>query len=327
VTRGGATRPISRDSWLSIARRSPEATFFHTPLWHDIARAAWPSYRDDSGVLELRGRREIVLPTLVTGSRLRGVFRRAISTFAWCYGGPFAETPLTKDEQLAAQRSMLGLRTGTLTLIGNVLAPNAAWLPAFKLTPLTTRVLDLDRDFDRVLKGFSKGHKAAYTKGLRLGLRLRRASTSDDVDRYFALYQRSLDRWGDKASSRYPKRLFETILALSQAQPEHVALWLVERDGEAMAGGICFYWNEHAVYWHGVMDERFQAESPSNTLVGEMIRDAGERGYRLFDFNPSGGHEQVTAFKRRFGTREVEFSRGDYASPALRIFDRLRKRI
>jgi hypothetical protein len=38
-----------------------------------------------------------------------------------------------------------------------------------------------------------------------------------------------------------------------------------------------------------------------NLLMAEAIRDASLRGYRWFDFNPSGGHAGVQDFKRRFG--------------------------
>jgi hypothetical protein len=38
-----------------------------------------------------------------------------------------------------------------------------------------------------------------------------------------------------------------------------------------------------------------------NLLLHDVIRDACERGFRWFDFNPSGGHEGVAAFKRSFG--------------------------
>ena len=139
-----------------------------------------------------------------------------------------------------------------------------------------------------------------------------------------AASRRSLTRWGDSASSRYPRELFTAILAFSLKYPELAAIWLVSRGSENMAGGVAFYWNRHAVYWHGVMDDEFQAESPSNTLVGEMIRDACERGFGFFDFNPSGGHDKVADFKRRFGTKVVAFQRADYTAPALKWVGKLR---
>jgi CelD/BcsL family acetyltransferase involved in cellulose biosynthesis len=318
------TRLALRDDWLSLAKRATNATFFHTPHWHDIAVETWPAYRDRSLLVRLDNGQKAVLPLLVAGTRARGLLRRVLSSFGGCYGGPLSDSLLRAEDHLQIQRCALTARTGTLSIVGNALSPGAAWLPAFKVRPMSTHLLELDGDFHALLKNFSKGHRAAYTKGLRLGLKARRATSERDVDAYYALYESSLTRWGERATSRYPRGLFAAIFRLSQRQPELCTIWLVSRDGQDLAGGVMFYWNLHAVYWHGAMDEKFISESPSNTLVGEMIRDATERGFRFFDFNPSGGHEQVAAFKRRFGAKEVAFERADYTSTGLRLLAKLR---
>lgn len=321
-----STRLALRHEWLALAKGAPSATFFHTPHWHEIAIQTWPAYRDRSLMVRLETGKNAVLPLLVTGTRVRGLLRRSLSSFGWCYGGPLSDSSLRAEDHLQLQRCALTARTGTLSIVGNALSPAVPWLPAFEVRPMSTHLLDLDGDFHALLKNFSKGHRAAYTKGIRLGLKARRAATERDVDAYYALYESSLTRWGDNATSRYPRALFAAIFRLSQRQPELCSIWLVSRDGQDLAGGVMFYWNQHAVYWHGAMDENFISESPSNTLVGEMIRDATERGFRVFDFNPSGGHEQVAAFKRRFGTKEVSFQRADYTAPCLRLLAKLRGR-
>ena len=42
-----------------------------------------------------------------------------------------------------------------------------------------------------------------------------------------------------------------------------------------------------------------------NVLTAEIIRDACARGYAWYDMNPSGGHEGVEEFGRRWGTIEL----------------------
>lgn len=315
-----------RHEWLAVAKAAANATFFHTPYWHDLATETWPAYRDRSLVVRLDSGQDALLPLLVTGTRVRGLLRRSLSSFAGCYGGPLSDSPLRAEDHLQLQRCVLTARTGTLSIVGNALSPSTAWLPVFKVRPMSTHLLDMDGDFHALLRNFSKGHRAAYTKGLRLGLKARRAASERDVDAYYSLYEASLSRWGERATSRYPRALFGAIFRLSQRQPKLCSIWLVGRDGQDLAGGVMFYWNTHAVYWHGAMDEKFISESPANTLVGEMIRDACERGFRVFDFNPSGGHEQVAAFKRRFGTKEVAFERADYTAPFLGLLAKLRAR-
>ncbi len=61
----------------------------------------------------------------------------------------------------------------------------------------------------------------------------------------------------------------------------------------------------HAVWFHrnhGAALEDYFTLRPVNLLLYEAIKHACEEGYAWFDFNPSGGHEGVRAFKRSFGT-------------------------
>jgi len=40
-----------------------------------------------------------------------------------------------------------------------------------------------------------------------------------------------------------------------------------------------------------------------NLLMYEVIKNACKQRYTWFDFNPSGGHEGVKAFKKSFGAK------------------------
>ena len=60
-----------------------------------------------------------------------------------------------------------------------------------------------------------------------------------------------------------------------------------------------FYHNRHAVYWHGAFVERYFEQRPSNLVHAEAIRDACERGFDWYDFNPSGPAPGVVRFKDR----------------------------
>ena len=40
---------------------------------------------------------------------------------------------------------------------------------------------------------------------------------------------------------------------------------------------------------------------PINLLLSRAIASYSKQGFRFFDFNPSGGHEKVSDFKRHLG--------------------------
>jgi len=86
----------------------------------------------------------------------------------------------------------------------------------------------------------------------------------------------------------------------------NVRLWLAIFDDQVVAGALCFYAKKHVVYWHGAALEKYFKHRPVNLLMYEAIKSACEEGYSWFDFNPSGGHEGVKAFKKSFGAKEMK---------------------
>lgn len=311
---------VDRAEWLEIARHAPGATFFHTPYWHELAARCGTDNFNAGLAFTLPGARRAVVPLVKVPHRLRGLLKRSLSTFGTCYGGTICKEPLTVHEELAIQHELMQ-RTPALTLVANPFAGPSSWHSKFVVSPMSTQVLTLEPDFGALLKNFSKGHRAAYTKARREGVKVRRAHSPEDVSAYYVLYLKALEKWGKSARTRYSKALFSAIVQLGQDSPDLAALWIAEREGLMLAGAVVFYWNGHADYWHGAMHDEHHSSGAVNFLLGELIRDTCERGFKWFDFNPSGGHDNVVAFKRRFGAQEMHFDRADHIHRALRVFD------
>jgi hypothetical protein len=168
-----------------------------------------------------------------------------------------------------------------------------------------THMLDLRRS-NRIEKSFRKGHLANISVARRKGVQVTIASTSAEVDAYFAVYQNSLARWGENASGFYPQRLFQNLFALPEYRGA-VKLWLASYDNNIVAGAWIFYHRHHAVYWHGAMHADYTQCHPVHLMLAEAIKAAREEGFHWFDFNPSGGLEGVEHFKRGFGAAPIRF--------------------
>ena len=67
----------------------------------------------------------------------------------------------------------------------------------------------------------------------------------------------------------------------------------------------------------GAFEEYFDVY-PNHLLFKEMVRDAHEKGFHWFDFNPTGDLGGVESFKERLGTQRLS-SRVDRASFSKRI--------
>jgi lipid II:glycine glycyltransferase (peptidoglycan interpeptide bridge formation enzyme) len=161
-----------------------------------------------------------------------------------------------------------------------------------------THYLELTPGFDAVHGKFKKNSAWGIRKAQAAGVRVRTAKSKEDWIAYYAIYQDSLQRWGDRASSRYQFEIFEEMF---DRQSPHIQLWLAIYSDEIVAGAVCFYSKRHVVYWHGAaLSSHFNVQ-PVNLLMHDIIQHACQLGYRWFDFNPSGGHQGVRAFKSSFG--------------------------
>lgn len=172
-----------------------------------------------------------------------------------------------------------------------------------------TQALRLEQPADAVISRFSRGHRSGISKARRLGVTTRVADTSADVEAYWRAYRASLRRWGRRATSRYPRRLFTNGLRLANEFPDALRLWLAELDGRVVAGAWVFYWNRVAIYWHGAALREGHRTAAVTTLFADVIADAVAQGCAWFDFQPSGGHAGVAEFKRRFGAEPLPFRR------------------
>lgn len=289
--------------WLETVRRSPGATFFHTPMWGEVGLAADPAGRSLAIGCELEDGHAAAYPLFVDASGT------GHSAFAGCYGGPVATRALEPSE---AERLHLAALSEARTL-HVLLAPGAdpTGAPArFVRAPdLTQHVPLAGRPFEELVSALGKDKRLAYNKARRAGLE---ATWSDAPSgpAYHEIYQESLERWGDRTSSVYPQAVFDALGRLAAAQPDHVRLWEVRHEGVMVAGAWILTWNGHAVTWHSVTrTEHLRSLSPHVFLYMEILRDSLERGCDVFDFNPSGGHAGTLDFKRRMGGHDRPLTR------------------
>lgn len=165
-----------------------------------------------------------------------------------------------------------------------------------------THAINISRGFDDIYKSWTKGHSSAARKARKEGVFVKQADTLEDWRCYYEVYQDSLRRWGEKSSSKYDWKLFLEMFKLNSP---NIKLWLSIYQKQVVSGALIFYSKNHVVYWHGAALQAYFHVKPVNLLMYEAIKDACEKGYFWFDFNPSGGHEGVKKFKKSFGTESL----------------------
>jgi len=298
-------RRASPTEWDRFWTRCPVATYFQSRAWSEIWRDAtggklrpWPR------IAEFDDGREVLL-AITHHRRLAGLAGPWLLSPGETFGGWLRDEPLSRDHVDRLVERLTARRRGLFWKIGPYDADVPREGPHVTEQDETQR-LALGPDFDRVRRGWTKGHRAAARRAEREGVRVRLADRIEDWKAYRNAYEDSLRRWGDRAFTRHEWPLFEAMARRST--PSHDAadvpalrLWLAERDGQILAGAVVLYSPLVAVYWHGAAFERHFPLQPVHAVIAAAIRHACETGHAWFDFNPSGPLEGVRAFKKGFG--------------------------
>jgi CelD/BcsL family acetyltransferase involved in cellulose biosynthesis len=285
--------------WDNAWRDCEYATYFHSREWAQI----WSAYTGGAmhpaaKVVRFSDQRRALLP-FSSAKRHKGLVRDYVSSPGGTFGGWLAGDDFTHDHA----RALSKLLTVRWNLVWRLNPYDALALQTYpgNGAPDETHALALAEGFEAIQKAWSREHAATarnIRKAQREGVQIQMATRPEHWREYYEVYEESLRRWADKASSHYDWKLFEEMLHRRSSQ---IKLWTAVYDDRVVAGALCFYGTRHVVYWHGAALEQYFHVRPVNLLICEVIRDACAAGFRWFDFNPSGGHEGVKAFKRSFG--------------------------
>jgi hypothetical protein len=302
--------------WNSVWQDCDYSTYFHSREWAEI----WNKYtggkiQPKPLLIKFSDGAKALLP-LSSRRILKGLARQYISSPAGTFGGWISLDELYINHgQLLVD--YICRKLGFLTWRLNPYDKIVSQCKFSKIENDETHALNLKEGFDSIYHSWTKGHKSAARKARNGGIIIQKADRQEHWQKYYAIYEDSLQRWGEEATSRYKWNLFEIFYALSS---KNIELWLAKYEDKIIAGALCFYSKNHVVYWHGAALSDYFNMRPVNLLVYEVIKDACERNYLWFDFNPSGGHEGVKSFKKSFGAKPIP-------CPTLRIIPCLAKSI
>jgi len=310
-------RKATAEEWDSIVDTAGSAIYFQTREWFDIW-ADYAGFESDARLICFDDGKKVLLP-LTHVNLLKGLIK--VNFLAPKGMGGF----VTNDELIADEKREL------FDILRKIKILYCAVNPYDTLTNEFggfngedfTQVLDLAQGFEPIFKNWSKGHYSAAKKGMREGINVELAVTESDWKSYFAIYQDTLARWGNKATNTLKWHLFEIMYARNSRK---IKLWLAKYQGQVISGALCFYYNKHVAYWHSATSQRFFKKlNASHVLQYRIIKDACENGFLLYDFLPSGGIEGVIDFKNGFSPQRIPVH--VYMSPFMKTADAMRKRL
>jgi CelD/BcsL family acetyltransferase involved in cellulose biosynthesis len=296
-------RAVDSTQWKRLLESDPDSTFFHTPQWGltlEVSLEGWERFF----VTVTAGDRLVAgLPAMKYSKR---GFQAVMSMPFGTYGGPIVERngpPSACD--LLANRFFKEARSKTTAfaeLVDSPQRPSNVQPNDIRHVIDETQVLDLDRSFDELMRGFRPNNRNTIRKAQKSGVLIRRGRRRDDFLRYRSILLDCSKNWGGRL--RYNEKFFDV---LSTVDDDSVQLWLAEYNRNVVAGLLNFIHNDRVMNWSAVMLRKSRPLAPMNLLHAEAIRDAVNRGYIDYNFGSSAGIKGVDWFKARFGTRRVKY--------------------
>jgi FemAB-related protein (PEP-CTERM system-associated) len=273
--------------WDRFVLEHPGASFFHLIGWKRIIEKTFGHtaryfYSERDG--EITG----IAPIFECSNWLIG--RCFISIPLAAYGGIVAVDAESRQALLDHSKRMAGSASAEYLELRN---RGGGLLDGFHANQLyVTFNAPLFPDAASNLKRLPKDTRYMIRKAEKGGLRVQRGMEQLDV--FYELFAESMHRLGTPV---FPRALFRNIV---DEFPEHTQLMLVYNGEDAVSGVLSFFFRDTILpYYAGAKLEATRLAA-NNFMYWELIKSAGEQGFRTFDFGRSKKGTGAFAFKSQW---------------------------
>ena len=277
-------------AWDAFVTAHPDGTFFHLSAWRTVIAQAF-GHTAHYILAHQDGAITGVLPLVHMRSRL---FGNTLVSLPFCvYGGPIAVDSAT----LAALTDYATELTRSLDV--PVLeyrfldAPPdlPGWISRGEELYVTFRK-PIVADAEANLKAIPRKQRAVVRRAIQNQLTV---AMDAGVDRLHAIYAESVRNLGTPVFGR---RYFR---ALSEAFGTSADVLTVLDDGRPIASVMNFYFRDQVLPYYGGGTTAARNRGGNDFMYWEVMRRAGDRGFRLFDFGRSKTGTGAYAFKKNLG--------------------------
>ena len=274
------------ERWDAFVRAHPEATFFHLSAWKQIIEDVF-RHRTHFLFAQRAGDIVGVLPLAEVRSL---VFGHSLTSLPFCvYGGAVGDVDAVAALEGEAER--IARETGVQHLeYRNLSARHEDW-PRQEL--YVTFRKPIVEDVEANMLAIPRKQRAMVRKGIKKGLT---SSRDENVDNFFALYADNVLRHGTPA---LPKRFFETLHRTFGEDCQ--VLTVSSAEGKPLSSVLSFYFRDEVLPYYAGDDYAARGLAANDFKYWELMRDACERGYKLFDFGRSKIGTGPYSFKKNWG--------------------------
>lgn len=300
---------VNNEEWNSFLNKYNDTTIYHTPEWCKFLKDTFnyePRHvfaKDDTG--QIVG----MLPLFYIKSKLTG--NRLCST-------PFSHS----CGPVGDKGSFSSLIDESLNIFDKsgakyVEIRDSVNSDRFKVNnSFSTYILDVSKDVDELWKNLSSNARRSTGQSKRSGLSVRVTRDRDDL-RYF--YQINSMTKKEIGVPCHPWSFFRNLFDILK---ENVSLYVVEYDGEMIAGGIRTYYKDTVIAGYAAANPKHVNLRPYNILNWQTIEDSSKSNYKYYDLGRvSYDNEGLMFFKSRWGTVEKKLYYSFYPENPMSIVE------
>lgn len=292
----------SRDPrWDRFVAQHPDATVYHLAAWSEIISDAFrfePWYLavegDDD---ELRG----VMPLMARKTPVRGSI---LVSLPWLRaGGPLAADTEAEAELLKAACALADEQGRRLTLDSAYGELDRAAPGLVRVPRVPTWIADLPEGQEGTpdwLAARSKNIRRGVKRAADRGVTVRVSDSEDDLRTFFGMYLRTM-----RKHRSLPRPWRQLSSARRLLGPEIFRLFVAEKDGGQLAGGVFHVFGETMDLLYNASDDRALEHRPNHALYSEVVAWGAENGVRKLDFGGAPVDSSLANFKAQWGGVEV----------------------
>lgn len=313
------------EAWERFLESCPHATIFHHPGWYRAHAATAGAIRCIH--FQWDGGQEGLMP-LIVRPKYKGLIKAASAGAENGYGGLVSPTPLS-SEQVEAAYAAVRTRHPNLRAYGNPherylnIPRNGAYLKRAEASTQVLPILAPENQRKLMNETQQKHCKRAEKQGFRFEVISEPGPV--EVSRFYPLYEAHNASWGYRRWVRdreYFERLFrelgkQLVLFLAWSGDRLSGFRLVGCQGPIVMDLYLATDQEAAKSYVGPF------------LVARPLEWCYSKGYRIFDFMPSGNLSGVMTYKASFGSQPLpvaEVTSEDRLGHALSIARALARR-
>ncbi|MGC9327679.1 MAG: GNAT family N-acetyltransferase [Candidatus Hinthialibacter sp.] len=302
--------------WEQILEGRERYSFFQTPAWSEILDLTIPGARPCHHWFRFSDECEAVLPLF--SSRKKIGFSKLESLPWGTYGDLIGTREITLEHRIAAVSKIISILKPLCEITVsptnmNSIPPINMEAEHLHIQECTTHILDLGDSFEEIWTNqFQARNRTAIRRARDKGVVVTWGNNPESVSDLRRLYKNATQRW--EGVETLPEKFFDH---LGDMPGDRVRIWQARYEEQTLAADVILYGREEAQYFAGAADPEFSEYNASKLMMYEIIQDACERGFKVFNFGSSGGLKGVEHFKHIFGGKKQKYARLRFSNPLL----------